>query len=431
MSMNYEEMLNSQDAVAVRRYAMPFGDFYRKQIDRKYRYVVELRSDLADSLFFAEGLRKDQQSIKNIGNAHQLKYELHEDSGGIYEIDLQPGSYMTLAQLLSSQPAIVAQKGFVEDTINAVMDLTEHLHELGIYHLCYSLQTIFVRKGENKPLLLCHGSSFLAIKDQRLLYQGFEDDVAPEVLNDAKADERSDVYALGRFIEHLLESSGLGYEYKGVVKKATSEEPNERYASVAEMRSCIRHKRSTRRSLWLVAAACAVVGVVVAVFFSLISEPSTVEFIDDNGVKAKSDPFSEVYEDEFVDDQAPYTDPEIAVYLDSIAPMTDEEVKMLSDSIRVNEQLNSIFRRRFEQKARTQLGTIYGSQGNETTESDYVGQSQKVMDELYNYATELSKETGISAEDAGSMASQIISQLQVELQENVKRNGAQTKQDEE
>lgn len=424
--MNYEEMLNAQEGVAVRREVLPFGFFYRKQIDRKYRYVVELRPDLVDSIVFNEALRQDQKIAADTGDVHQLRYELHEDSGGIYEVELQPGSYLTLAQLLDTQPAVVAQKGFVVNTINAVMDLADKLHERGIYLLCLSPQNVFVRKGENTPLLLLHGSSFLCMKEQQLLYKGYEHDVAPEVLEEGKADERSDVYALGRFIEHLLESSELGYEYKGVVKKATAEDPDKRYATVHEMRSAISNKRNTRRSLWLTLAACAVVAVLVAVFFGLVREPSTVEFIDDNGVKAKEDPFAEVYDDEYIDDQEPYVDPEIVGYLDSIEPMTDEEVKSLSDSIKVNEQLNSIFRRRFEQKARAQLGTIYGNEESGSSENDYIAKSEKVITDLYNYANELSRETGINANDASSLATQIIAQLQAELQEGVKRNGAMT-----
>lgn len=429
--MNYEELVNSQDSMAARREPLPFGFFYRKQIDRKYRYVVELRPDLTDSLFFGEGLHQDQQAVKGIDNVHQLNYELHEDSGGIYEIELQQGSYQTLAQLLSSQPAIVAQKGFVSNTINSLMDITEQLHERGIFHLCFSPQMVFVRKGENIPLLLCHGSSFLGMKEQRLLYKGYENDVAPEVLDEAKADERSDVFALGRFIEHLLACSEMGYDYKAVVKKATDEDPDKRYSTVHEMRSAISTKRNTRRSMWLAVAACVVVAVIVGVFFSLIREPNTVEFIDDNGAKEKPDPFSEVFDEEYVDDQEPYLDPEIAVYMDSIEPMTDEEVKMLSDSIKVNEQLNAIFRRRFEQRARTSLGTIYGTEENGSSENDYIAKSEKVMKELYDYAGELSQQTGLGIDDANSLASQIIANIQSELQQNVKRSGTLTKPDEE
>jgi hypothetical protein len=224
-----------------------------------------------------------------------------------------------------------------------------------------------------------------------------------------------------------LESSEQGYEYKGVVKKATADDPDRRYSTVHEMRAAISSKRNTKRSLWMALAACAVVAMLVGVFFSLIQEPSTVEFIDGNGVKTKADPFSEVYEDEYIDDQESYTDPEIAVYMDSIEPMTEEEVRQLSDSIRVNEQLNAIFRRRFEQKAQSQLAPLYGTDANGITENDYISKSGKVMQDLYDYANTLSQETGISLDDANSMATQIISHIQAELQENVNRNATMTK----
>jgi hypothetical protein len=107
--------------------------------------------------------------------------------------------------------------------------------------------------------------------------------------------------------------------------------------------------------------------------------------------------------------------------------MTDEEVKMLSDSIRVNEQLNTIFRRRFAQKARVALSPLYGTGENGMTENDYIAKSEQVVKDLYEYAEKLGKETGLNTDDANSVAGQIIAHLQAELQENIKRNGVITK----
>ena len=180
--MNYEEMLNAQEGVAQQQATLPLGIFYRKQIDKKYRHVVELKPWLADSPVFCDSLRRDQQLALSLKNPHQLRYELHEDSGGIYELEFQPGNYQTLAQLLSTNPAVVAEKNFIDETLAQLMDLTEQLHEQGVYHLCYAPQTVFVRKGDDSPLLLCHGSTLLGVKDQSRFYEGFEADVAPEVL---------------------------------------------------------------------------------------------------------------------------------------------------------------------------------------------------------------------------------------------------------
>ena len=57
--MNFEEMLNAQEGLVPKHEKLPFGDFYRKQIDGKYRFVVELKSSLTDSIVFCEALKKE------------------------------------------------------------------------------------------------------------------------------------------------------------------------------------------------------------------------------------------------------------------------------------------------------------------------------------------------------------------------------------
>ena len=107
--MNFEEMLNAQEGLVPKREKLPFGDFYRKQIDGKYRFVVELKSSLTDSIVFCEALKKEQQWSQKQRDK-QLHYELHEDSGGIYELGLEPGSYQTLSQLLFENPAVFTKR---------------------------------------------------------------------------------------------------------------------------------------------------------------------------------------------------------------------------------------------------------------------------------------------------------------------------------
>ena len=433
--MNYEEMLNAQDGVAQHQESLPLGVFYRKQIGNKFRHVVDLKAWLTDSLVFCDGLRRDQQLALSLKSARQLRYELHEDSGGIYELELQPGNYQTLAQLLDANPAVVAQKGFIEQTLSGLMDLTEELHNQGVYHLCYAPQTVFVRKGDNAPLLLCHGSSFLALKDQAHLYEGFEQAVAPEVLAGEQPDERSDIFALGRLVEQLFASAQLPFEYKAVVKKATDEDPDRRFSSIHEMREAISRRRSVRRSAIVTGAALLLTALAVWLFFDLVPESSNVEFVDGNGINQKADPFSEDYDDPLVNDQDEYLDPEIALYLDSIGldEMTDEEFHALADSVKQYTKVEEIFRRRFIQQAGSKLGALYSQSNLGSTESNFIARSQQVVDELMDYARKLGDEAGLPQDQAMSQASQIITRLQAEKQQSVTRYGSMTdsKDDEE
>ena len=51
-----------------------------------------------------------------------MHYELHEDSGGLYELGLETGNYQTLSQLIFDNPAVVAQKGFVDQMVKSLID---------------------------------------------------------------------------------------------------------------------------------------------------------------------------------------------------------------------------------------------------------------------------------------------------------------------
>ncbi|MCR4603598.1 MAG: hypothetical protein K5683_08745 [Prevotella sp.] len=424
--MNYEEMLNAQGNNPLNHEEIPLGEFYRKQVDQKYRNVVELKSDLTENLVFCEALRRDQQLSRQLDDPHQLKYELWEDSGGIYELELQAGSYQTLSKLLADNPAVVADRGFIEQIVTGLMELTEKLHERGIFHLCYDPKTVFVRKSDNAPMLLCHGSLFSSMRNLRLLFEDCESSVAPEVLSDGQMDERSDVFALGKLIERLYESGDMPYEYKGVVKKATSDDPEKRYSSVVAMRKSLTEKRSMKRSVWMLIGAVAVVGLLVFLYFDLTPESSNVEFVDGNGVQKRVDPFSVDYDEPFENDQEEYIDPEIALYLDSIQPMSEEEVKRISDSLNVASSQEKIFRRRFEQHANSKLSTLYSSSNMGSSEADFVSRSQGVMSELMDYAAKLSEETGLPREACDVLASQVISRIQAQLQQNVKHYGSMT-----
>lgn len=423
--------MNAQEGVAQSQEQLPLGTFYRKQIDRKYRNVVELKHELVDNLVFCQGLRRDQKSVAEVNDAHQLRYDLKEDSGGIYEIEIQQGSFQTLAQLLNSNPAILASKGFVDQTVTGLMDLTQKLHEQGIFHLCYAPQTVFMRKSDNVPMLLYHGSSFLEMKDQSALYAGYENMVAPEVLEGGQVDERSDVYALGRFIEALCDRAEMPYEYKVVVKKATDSDPSKRFSSVYEMQKALASKRGMKRSFFMGIGAFVIVLLLVFLYFDLTPEASNVEFVDSNGLVGQKDPFSETYNDPLVNDQEEYMDPEIAMYMDSIGleEMSDEEFKALADSVKQYTKVEGIFRHRFEQRANSKLSSLYSNGNLGSSESNFISNSQAVIQELMDYATQLSEQTGIPQEQANSMATQIISRTQAQLQQGVTHFGSMTKSD--
>lgn len=421
--MNYEEMLKAQESSAAQGEQTPLGSLFRKQDDRKFRCMLELRADLSDSLVFCESLRRDQKLTIGINDPHQMHYELHEDSGGIYELELEMGSYQTLSQLLNANPAVVAQKGFKFQTVDALMTFVEQLHGQGVYHLCFAPSTVFMRKSDNAPMLMCHGSSFLKMKDASLLYKGFESYVAPEVLAGGEIDQRSDIYALGRFVEYLLGSTDMPMEYKKIVKKATAEDPSARYSTVSEMREALSRHHGTKRAVLTLLTVLVIVGLLVWAYFDLVPEADTIEFVDNNGLVTKPDPFSVEYE--YEEDNSgldnDFNDPTVAYFLDSLdmAELDDEDDEMPLDSAQASQRAEAVFIKRFTRQAQTMLSNLYSTEQIGGSEAQFVTKSHDVIEELIDYAKELGEQAGLPADVASAQALRIISRLQAQLMEKV------------
>jgi len=403
--MNFEEMLNAQEGLVPKREKLPFGDFYRKQIDGKYRFVVELKSSLTDSIVFCEALKKEQQWSQKQRDK-QLHYELHEDSGGIYELGLEPGSYQTLSQLLFENPAVVAQKGFVDQLVSALIDYASKLHSEGIYHLCFAPQNIFFRKGNLTPLLLCHGSFYSSLNDLNALYKDVENYVAPEVLSHGAIDERSDVYSLGKLIVFLYEQGSMPYIYKQVVQKATEEDPSRRYKSVEDMKSALTQKRNTLRSAYALAAAVVIALLCVVVYIEMLPDANDmIDYVEPARVVQDTDPFDDHF------------DP--AMLLD------DEEDSLSQDDADAMYQRKAeeIFRKNYQREADKILSKIYNNERMGSSEKVFMANTQSMAAELMEMQKKLAEETGIDEGTAGEIGHEIVEELTKQKQQALERKG--------
>jgi len=416
--MNYEEMLNNRDGVATQKAQTPLGLFYKKQIDRKYRHIIELRPLLAENMVFCECLRNDQEQGLKIRDHQQLHYELHEDSGGIYELELEPGQHQTLAQLLADNPAVVAANGFISDSINELIDITAKLNDEGIYQVCYAPEILFVAKSDSHPRLLIHGSSFLKLNTAKMLFKDFEEWIAPEVLENGSADERSDVYGLAKLIEKLHESGSMPLEYKKVMKKATDPDPAKRYASVKDMQNAISNIRSTKRSAILLLVAVIIAALGIFLYFDLTPE-TTVLQEEVHPEKQKSsgqdDDFMEGFDDASMGSDEDLYDPDVLELIgidpDSVdlSALSEEEWKQVSDSANQMVKAEQIFRKRFREEAEKELAKIYNNAHMGNRERDIL--ARQTMDNLMKKKEEMANQAGLNQDQADRVYSDVISKL--------------------
>jgi serine/threonine protein kinase len=407
--MNYEELLETRDARKTNKVRLPYGYYYKRLIDGKYSNFVEFHDELADNISFNNCISSECEALAQIKSKHQLHFTPNEGDDGVYAIAVESGNYITFEQLLNDSPAVVAKGDFMDTTIRDLTDLTKELHETGIQYLCFAPSNVFVRKSDNSVRLLLHGSFFLPLKMQEEMFEGVEDYVAPEVMTEGKADERSDVYSLGKFIDYLYASSGIPFELKGVVQKATAEDPTDRYASVEELYSAIRRRRTLRRTGTLGVAALAIALIVLGLFFELMPNTEPVEF-----VKPVEEPIEESLLDEGFN---PLT--ELGPDADSATIAKAIQDYMMNDSDRVDEKkmrefqakAEQIFRKQYTKAADQILSKIYNNERMNNSEKNFKATSKEVMEELVEKQRELAASSSLSDATAQRIASEIIDQL--------------------
>lgn len=399
--MNFEEMLNSRGTSAHRE-KMPLGEFYRKQVDGKYRYIIDLKPALVDNVKFCEALKANMEWAVRHREKQQVHGELHEDSSGIYEIEMETGNFQTLASVLASNPAIVAQKGFIDEIFKSLTEYLKKMHAEGVYQLCLAPESIFVHKGSSVPMVLTQGSFFQGITDLSALYGDSERYVAPEVMSHGRVDERSDVYALGRLVEYLYETGSMPFEYRKMLKKATAQNPDERFQTLDEMTGALKEHRNTRRMLLAFVAAVALSLLAVWIYIEMVPETSTVEFVEPAPKAQTDDLFGSYY------------DPEMGIIESDTMPVTDLD-RMYQ------QKAEEIFRKRYAQEADRILSEIYDDKRMNGTEKNYRANSQSMAEELIRLQTEMGEQAGLTEEEAGRIAQEIVDKLTQDKQAQITR----------
>ncbi len=407
--MNFEELLNTRDIRKTTKVRLPYGYFYKRLIDGKYSNFVEFHDDVADNIAFSSCVKRECEAVEKIAHVGQLRFTPNVGEGGIYAIAVEVGHFITMEQLLNEEPSVVAKRDFISGTLRDLFDLTALLHEQEIYHVCYAPSNILVRKKDQQVCLLCHGSFYQRL-DQDVLYDGVEDFVAPEVFEGGPIDARTDVYSLGKFIAWLYESSGLPMELKGVVEKATAEDPEKRYATVEAMRHAINTRRNMRRSGVMAAVALSVALIIVGLFFYLLPSPDPVEYVQ---------PVDEPIPDEMLEE-----DMEallgIGADADSAALagiVVKEQLK--NDSLgysegkmrEYNAKAEAIFRKQFSKAADAIISSVYTPSNMSGSANAFAAKNSWMSEELAKKQKELMELSGLSSEHTQRVASEIIEQI--------------------
>ena len=405
--MNYEEMLAAKNDGRLNRTLLPIGEYYRTQVDGKYRAIVKVRPELNNSIVFSGALKKECECNRTLVNRHQLHFTpVVDQNGEIQQLELEPGTFISMEQLLNDNPAAIAENNFIDNTLEALVDVTTYLHGQGIRHICYSPKTVLVRKGDNAVMLLSHGSFYMGLENLQLFYGDDAAYVAPEVLQHGTIDDRCDVFSIGKFMESLLQRADMTPEYRRALKKATSEMPEDRYDTPQSLLKAVHSRRGMIHSVWMLLAATVIALVIFGIYTELVPEPTHVEYVKPAPRQATDDLLDDGFKPEDLG----------VVSADSLSE-EDLEAQRVYQA-----KAEEIFRKNYEKEADRILSKIYNKEYMNSTEKRFAAESQSTIKELMEAQQKMGADANLTPERAQLLASEIIERITNEKKKQMKNN---------
>ena len=407
MAMNYEEMLAAKNDGRLNRTLLPIGEYYRTQVDGKYRAIVKVRPELNNSIVFSGALKKECECNRTLVNRHQLHFTpVVDQNGEIQQLELEPGTFISMEQLLNDNPAAIAENNFIDNTLEALVDVTTYLHGQGIRHICYSPKTVLVRKGDNAVMLLSHGSFYMGLENLQMFYGDDAAYVAPEVLQRGTIDDRCDVFSIGKFMESLLQRADMTPEYRRALKKATSEMPEDRYDTPQSLLKAVHSRRGMIHSVWMLLAATVIALVIFGIYTELVPEPTHVEYVKPAPRQATDDLLDDGFKPEDLG----------VVSADSLSE-EDLEAQRVYQA-----KAEEIFRKNYEKEADRILSKIYNKEYMNSTEKRFAAESQSTIKELMEAQQKMGADANLTPERAQLLASEIIERITNEKKKQMKNN---------
>ena len=86
--MNYEELIASRRDGKLNKTRLPIGDYYRQQIDGKYRSVVDIAPELNSNIKFSEALKAECEQNASLTNQHILHFRPQTEGRDIVRLEM-------------------------------------------------------------------------------------------------------------------------------------------------------------------------------------------------------------------------------------------------------------------------------------------------------------------------------------------------------
>lgn len=226
---------------------------YRSRSGGRNRLYKVLAPRFRGNLLYESILRKEFEigySLTHPGICSYYAFQHIEGLGNAIELEWIEGC--TLREWLERKPSR-KEKGAVLD---ALLDAVAYMHRKQVVHRDLKPENVMITDSGNHVKIIDFGfsdSDAHAINKGAAGTRGY---AAPELLEGLPADQRADIWSLGKMIEEMLPS------YAAVASRCLARDPQQRYQSVEQLQEALRR----RRRLWLLPVAAALVLATVAAY---------------------------------------------------------------------------------------------------------------------------------------------------------------------
>ena len=156
-----------------------------------------------------------------------------------------------------------------------VLDALVETHKNGIVHCDLKPENVLVTTADGRVKIIDIGLPETDYKTDHELLIKENEFIAPELFKGEEADQRSDVYSLGKIIEFIIERNMLS-QYSGVATHCTQFSREQRFDSIMEVRSFLTKRTSTVKIILLLLALI-LIGVAAFIYVPKIIEKSRIE----------------------------------------------------------------------------------------------------------------------------------------------------------
>lgn len=205
----------------------------RWEDDRKV-FVKRLRQELADDERYRDAFRKEFEIGKTFDCPRLVRY-IRMDGDSIIE-EYVDG--VTLDVFISENPEYYLHEANLRTMLLELLEGLAYLHERQILHLDLKPANIIITQIGNHVKIVDFGFSYT---DSFVMSPGgTKGFAAPEQLSgSAGLNVTADIYAVGRILMYLDEELGLSRKYRSIAEKCCQENPEDRFASVDEIRNAL------------------------------------------------------------------------------------------------------------------------------------------------------------------------------------------------